>query len=236
MYAINKFARTTWEFIASLGKVQNVEARDSHYVEVSYEYLNTGGIAFFNNNPDTTFSNGFVTLAGFSVSFNSTDPKEMDIRESLLSLSHTVTHVTKMAKMDMYHLQGVMKCDLDNLKYDHERGSYAITDGVSTFVFYGTDLKNTWAEALVATSDEYYKRLAMHRVLWFRWLKDAEFKEHKSGDLFKFSNGLSVKFDNKDEQISESNIRLYCETYDHNEEINRFETEEDFLVWLTKYF
>lgn len=236
MYAINKFARCTWEYIATLGKVINIEARDSHYVEVEYENLSTLGKAHFLNNKETVLDNGIVLLAGFSVSYNSTDPTEIVMRKSLLATSNTIKHISKMPKMDLYHLRGVMQCLPNEVKYDPERGSYAITDDMVTYVFYGIDEGIGWADTLLATSEEYHKRISINRTLWYKWLKEAEFISHVTGDLFKFPNGLSVKFDNKEEQLAATGKRMFCEAYDHNKEIHRFYDEEDFLVWLTRYF
>lgn len=236
MYAINKFARCTWEYIATLGKVISIEARDSHYIEVVYENLTTLGKTHFTNNKDTTVSNGIITMAGFSISYNSVDCKEKEIREDLLSRSNTILHVSKVVKSNLYHMQSIVKADLSTIKNDYVRGSCSLKNGNSIFVIHGTDTQYSWAEALTATHFEYAKRINMQRVLWYKWLQEATFKETNTGDLFKFPNGLSVKFDNKEEGIGEDGERMFCETYTRQEEITRFYSEEDFLVWLTKYF
>jgi hypothetical protein len=236
MYAINKFARCTWEYIATLGKVLSVEARDSHYVEVTYEYLTTLGVQHFHNNKETVYKSDLVIMAGFSISYNSTDSREIEIRTGLLARSQTIVHVSAMTKTNLSRLHGIMKTDTDNVKYDLERGSHAMSDGINVFVVYGAGEQYSWADALLDARDEYYKRLNMNRVLWYKWLQEAKFTEHHTGDLFKFPNGLSVKFDNKEEQVAATGDRMFCETYDHNKEITRFYNEEDFLVWLTIYF
>lgn len=237
MYAINLFIRSTWEYIASLGKVISVEARGSHYVEVNYEHLTTLGVAHFTNNKESVLSNGIVTMAGFSVSYNSTDPKEIEVRDDLLSLSQTIIHVSKMAKLNIYRLHDIVKCDVDNIKYDFQRGSHSITNGTSIFVFYGAEtMLPSWSESLLEVHDVYKLRLANNRVNWFNWLKESEYVPKTTGCVYKFPNGLTVKMDNGNEPLCEDGRRIYCETLDSTNEISRFECEETFLVWLTKYF
>lgn len=84
---------------------------------------------------------------------------------------------------------------------------------------------------------EMYGSIYKNRTTWFKWLREAEHVDHPTGTLFKFPNGLSVKMDDAEESFASlnDNDRIYCETYVDGE-TERFANEEDFLIWLTKYF
>lgn len=235
MFTINKFCRASWTFIRSLGTVIGVEARDSHYIEVSYSSLTQSGIEHAKQYPETVCINDLVKLMGFSVNFETKTAEEKVIRDLLLLGSCTVINLKDLPKKDLVTLHGVVTCDLNNLHYDAERKSHRIKDAYNTFVFYGATEEITWADTLVKVVDTYHMRVANNRVNWFNWLRHATYHPRATGCVYKFPNGLSVKMDNGRDPISSDNIRIYCETLEDGE-VSRFNTENEFLVWLTKYF
>lgn len=235
MFAINKFCRANWAFIRSLGTIINVEARDLHYIEVNYSSLTQAGIEHAKQYPATVCINDIVKLMGFSVNFETKTAEEQVNRDTVLLGSHTIINLKDLPKKNLATLHSVVKCDLANLHYDAERKSHCIKDDYNTFVFYGATDDVTWADTLLKAADVYHLRVAHNRVNWFNWLRQATYHPRTTGCVYKFPNGLSVKMDNGKDPISSDNIRIYCETLEDGE-ISRFNTENEFLVWLTKYF
>lgn len=82
--------------------------------------------------------------------------------------------------------------------------------------------------------DQYLIHLSKQRVTWLRFIQHAKIIPKSTGTVFKFPNGLSVKFDDGESSIADGG-RIYCETMWQGE-IERFDTEESFLVWLVKFF
>ena len=98
-------------------------------------------------------------------------------------------------------------------------------------------LKNTDFQILVIANDRKEIRDNITQVrdlinsnaqLWYRWLRDAEHRIHEGDDLYKFPNGLSVRFYKN--QGTFANARL------ENGDDFDFANAHELYWWLRRYF
>ncbi len=82
------------------------------------------------------------------------------------------------------------------------------------------------------------RRIADNVVNFTIWSKEATSTKKENGRiLMKFPNGLSVLFDTAPTEaghISDGG-RIFCEALE-NDNISRFDTSDEFFLWLTRYF
>lgn len=235
MNKINTFLRADWSDIQRMGDIHVINAVDKHWVVITLANLTEYGKGFLEVQTSSCHDVfGELSMIGFSVNWY-TMPR------GLLRKCNNVFNIDTIARgnfNDLHNCVKLIESDKFRLEnVDTDRGSVLYRGSHDMGVIIGEVISyQSMAMAVLNVMDMYHKRLAVHRTMWYKWLKDAEYVEHKTGNLFKFPSGLSVKMDDSDEVLSEDGYRIFCETFDSTDDITRHETEADFLVWLTKYF
>lgn len=174
------------------------------------------------------------------VDWQTTDDMEISYRDQLIShyMPNTVLHnkLNNCGIETLYEIYVNKELKL----VDTENGIVNIMSGNEIFLSI-VDVKkemmiNLPLKINIELRDRFNVMLSNNRINWFNWLRESTYHPRNDGCVFKFVNGLSVKMDNGKESISEDGVRIYCETLDGTDDITRHATEEDFLVWLNKYF
>ena len=233
---INVFNRGDWNTITEIGKIHAIYPVASHYVLVTYDELHEYGKNYIQNvSDDTKKVIGPLTQIGFSVNW-------YDLPSNLYHKCTNVYNVDTVAKGDLRNLNDCVKVISGKSKIleqniDHERGSVIYYGDHEVSILIGKDVSYiTVAQKLLGIVDSHTTRINKQRSIWYKWLSTATYTELKTGNVFKFPNNLSVKMDDGDEPMCADDYRIFCETRDHEREIERHETEVDFLAWLTRYF
>lgn len=98
-------------------------------------------------------------------------------------------------------------------------------------------LKNTDFQILVIANDrkEIRDHISLVRdlinnnaQLWYKWVREAELRTHEGDDLYKFSNGLSVRF--------YKNYSTFANARLPNGDDYDFTTPHELYWWLRRYF
>lgn len=233
---INVFNRGDWNVINGIGKVHSIFPVAKHYVIVTYDELHEYGKNYIQNiGEDTKKIMGPLTQIGFSVNW-------YDLPVALYHKCINVFNIDTVSNGNLYILNECINAVSGSSKIvekniDHERGSviYYNNDEVSLLI--GKDVSYmSVAQKLLTINDTHMQRINKQRGIWYRWLSTAVYKELKTGNVFKLPNNLSVKMDDGDVPMAADGYRMFCETREPNGEIERHETEANFLAWLTKYF
>lgn len=233
---IKLYNRADWNQIKAVGAIANIIAVDKHYVTVEYSSMSAAGFKWVESIKDT--SRGKVngnTLIGFSINWK-------DTPSDILNLCENVYRLETIGASDLRVFNDVMnivkrgKLYLHNL--DIPRGSVLYHDGITQILFISENIEyDVIVTRLLELDRIHIQRMNTQRTIWYKWLKEAEYVTLSTGSVFKFLNNLTVKMDDSVvDSFNEDGDYLFCETRDHEGVTDRFETEYDFLAWLTRYF
>lgn len=238
MQSITSYNRETWSNIANLGDIVYIAVEASHYITVGYRKLSEMGEKYFTVAADSTkcdLGEAAYKVLGFSVAW-------FNVPRDMLKYCNHIYDISTVADG---HLQQLFECvrltrmtKLTEDIVDTDRGSIYYNDGLYSGLIIGPNLNyQNMTIHILNVIEALEKRLAVQRTHWYRWLKEAEFVPLKSGNVFKFPNGLTVKMDdNPDEVMDSDGYRMFAETMEPGGNIERHYTEEEFLVWLTRFF
>lgn len=238
MQTISTYHRETWADIAKLGEIVYIAVEASHYITVGYRKLSDIGEKYFAAAAEDTkcdLGEDAYKVLGFSVAWFNV-PREM------LKYCNNVYNINTVADG---HLQELFECvrltrmtKLTEDIIDVERGSVYYNDGLNAGLIIGPNLNyQNMALQILNIVEALETRISVHRTLWYKWLKEAEFVPMKTGNVFKFPNGFTVKMDDNPKEVMDSDgYRLFAESREPGGNIERHYTEEEFLVYLTKFF
>ncbi len=239
MEAITKYNRETWNTIATIGDIAYIAIEGPHYITVGYRTLTEYGQQYFDAQVaevKTDLGEGAYKVIGYSVAWFNV-PTEM---AKLCNYAFNIATITQGNLADLYECIKLTRMSkLTEDMVDEERGSVYYTDGMNSGLIYGEVSYQSVAMHTLTMLEVLETRLATIRTLWYKWLKEAEFVSLKTGNVFKFPNGLTVKMDDAtdiEDGISSDGYRLFAETMEPGGNIERHYTEEEFLVWLNRFF